>query len=183
MRMRDSGLAFGVVTISSHWIGAIAFPSFLVACLIASWAPEDGYVAAAQIAMQLGLPCFFLFSFRFVWRLVNYTPVPLGGSAPVEVLVGRAVVFGMLLAGIILPLFWWMKLSAEGFDVVATTFGNDVSISPQATTASILITVLFWLGAMAFTLGLTLHVLAALKHQFVLKDGAIGRILGRSVEL
>lgn len=182
MQIKDTGLAFGAVTIICHWTGAMLLPGFLLLAMVTF--SGEGAPAAGELAnvTTLAFLCLLLFSFRIYWRLKHYHPMPLGGAKPVEVIIGRCVAFGLLVAGVVLPLILWAALSASGlpFTVFGLTFP---SIWSQGETASLLLTVLFWMGVTAFTLGFLLHLFGAYKHQIVLKDDAVFRLMGKRIEL
>ncbi len=164
MQMRDTGLGFGLVTIVSHWIGALLLPGFLIGSFAALWSFGGGW--AARVAPLVAL----FFAFRLWWRLVHYHPLPLGGAKPVSVLVGRGVQLGMLLAGVVLPLmFLWLKSIGAG----------QGSLGAWGT----VLWVFYHLGALAFGLGWLLHLYGAYTHHVVFKDGTLLRLWGRHVDV
>lgn len=182
MRLKDTGLGFGIVTIACHWTGAFLLPGFLLIALntLTGSVPPDP--ARLETVTTLAFACAILFSFRIYWRLKHFHPMPLGGAKPVEVIVARCVAFGLLLAGVVLPLILWAALSAGGYDfrVFDLTFPR---IWSEGASAAFYLMGLFWLGVVAFTLGFLLHLFGAFKHQFVLKDDAVLRLMGKEVEL
>ena len=182
MQIKDTGLGFGLVTIISHWTGAIVMLGFVAMSFSTLGLEGAQLLARYQITASLGFLCFCLFFFRLYWRLKHYHPLPLGGAAPIEVLVGRGVALGLLLAGIILPLIFWGYLCAKGIDVKIFAISIPAIWQPGPAAASSL-PVLFWLGISAFTLGFLLHLFGAIKHQFIRKDDAVLRLMGKKIEL
>ncbi|NRG16629.1 cytochrome B [Rhizobiales bacterium] len=182
MKLRDTGLAFGVVTIACHWTGAFLLPGFLllaVYTLAGSASPDP---ESLNTLTSLAFLCAVLFSFRIYWRLKHYHPMPLGGAKPVEVIIARCVAFGLLVAGVVLPLILWASLSASGheFRLFGLAFPR---IWSEGEASAFYLTGLFWLGVIAFTLGFLLHLFGAFKHQVILKDDAVLRLMGKKVEL
>ncbi len=182
MQMKDTGLGFGLVTIVSHWTGAILMLGFVAMSFSTLGLEGTQLLARYETAASVGFLCFCLFSFRIYWRLKHHHPLPLGGATPIEVLVGRGVAFGLLLAGVILPLIFWAYLSARGVDVKVFTISFPALWQPGPT-AALSLSVLFWLGITAFTLGFLLHLFGAIKHQFITKDDAMLRLMGKKIEL
>jgi len=182
MQIKDTGLAFGVVTIMNHWIGAILMVSFVilsVSTLLLDGAAEPDRQSTTS---TLGFLCLILFSFRIYWRIKHYHPLPLGGTSPIEVIISRCVSSGLILAGVILPVLHWAFLSAGGRSFLV--FGLDFpGISPTNQSFASILSALYWLGITAFCLGLMMHILGALKHQFLLKEDSILRLMGKKVEL
>ena len=182
MKLRDTGLGFGLVTISCHWTGAFMLPGFLIFALgtLAGSAPPNP--ERLDAVSSLGFLCAVLFSFRIYWRLKHHHPMPLGGAKPVEVIVARCVAFGLLVAGVVLPLILWAALSAGGHEF--RVFGLALPrIWSEGAASAFYLMGLFWLGVVAFSLGFLLHLFGAFKHQVILKDDAVLRLMGKEIEL
>jgi len=175
MQIKDTGLGFGIVTIVAHWVGVILMLGFLWAATAYLLIPES---IAFTTARNLAALCLVLYAFRLYWRLRHHHPLPLGPSSPVVVLVSRGITIGMLLAGIILPLiFIWAVEVRDDQEL----FAGAVTPSHYEG-AAFYLTVLFFLGVGAFTLGLLLHLFGALKH-VLQKDGSLSRMFGKNIEL
>lgn len=163
MRYKDSGLHFGIVSVLGHWVGGAAFLAFLIsACVADIFAPK--FMPAHTLALWTSVLVLPASAFRLYWRIANYHPAPLGGANPAQVLVGRGIALGMLLAGVVLPAMYWIK------EVLAVT-------------VSWWLTPLFWVGAACFCCGLALHLYGAFTHVFVLKDASLKRMLGYQIDL
>lgn len=160
MRIRDTGLDYGIVTMLCHWLGALALPAFLALSLAALWGGSEKLATALAAP---GLIVMGLFAFRLYWRLSSYQPLPLGDARPVAVLVGRGVALGMLLAGVVLP----------GMHIWLAT----------AEAPALAVLILYHLGIAAFLGGFALHLYGAYRHQFISRDASLARLFGRKVEL
>lgn len=163
MKLRDSGLHFGLVSVVSHWVGAALFAAFLTG-VIAAEVTVACSNTASTLTHLIALFMVPLYAFRLYWRVTNFHPAPLGGANPAQVLAGRGVALGMLLAGVVLPLLY----AAKEFLAIA----HAVWLAP-----------LFWLGVACFLGGLVLHLYGAFTHVFVLKDDSFKRLIGRKVDL
>ena len=163
MRLRDNGLHFGLVSVVGHWGGATILAAFLLSAAASEF--FDAEFNSTRVAtLWIALLTAPIFAFRLYWRVTNFHPAPLGGANPAQVLAGRGVAMGMLLAGVVLPILYWTK------EVVATA-------------SSWWLTPLFWLGV-AFFLGvLILHLYGAFTHIFILKDDSLKRLMGHKVDL
>ena len=164
MQFKDTGLGFGLVTLVAHWVGAALMIGFVVTSISAALLAPAEQSARFALAMSFGYICIPLYLFRMFWRFKHPYPMPLGAASPAQVLIGRGVAFGMLLAGVTLPVLLWAMLTTTGF--VATVFFA-----------------LFWLGLVAFSLGLLLHLFGAFSHHVLQKDETLLRLLGKNVEL
>lgn len=164
MPVRDSGLGFGLVSLAGHWVGASLMLLFIGICLSSLALDGPAQDARLAAALPVGTLCLVVSGFRIFWRLKHPWPMPLTSTSPAKVLAGRGVAFGLLLAGVILPLLLWAMHAAAG------NWG-------------LVLAGLFWVGIVAFVLGFLLHLYAALTHQFVQKDSSLARMLGKKIDL
>ena len=184
MQLRDTGLGFGIVTIVLHWIGAMLIVAVLSLGLTAG-RMDGGADKLRLLALHgsMGLIIFVLSAYRLGARARFHHPLPVGTASPIEMILGRSVALGLLVATLLLPVAGWIAMSAAGagvtfFDVVAlpAALGRDRDVETVAK-------LLHRLGAYAFMTGLALHIFGALKHHFVLRDDTLKRMLGKQVEL
>ena len=182
MRIKDSGLGFGLVTILNHWIGAIIILGFF-ACNLSALALEgEEQTARLAFTANLGFLWFCHSCFRIFWRLKSYYPMPLGPTSPAQVLISRSVAFAMLLAGVFLPLVFLAQLSAQ--NIVVQVGGLPFHlILPIPEAATFILALLFWLGMAALGAGFLLHLYGAFSHHFLQKDDTLPRLLGKHVEM
>lgn len=152
--------------------------AFICAAFRALGAEGEAF-ARRNLTVELGAAVAPLYAFRLYWRLSNFHPAPLGGANPAQVLAGRGIALGMLLAGIVLPLLFWAKEASAGNALMP--FGLVLpagAIAPHA-----LLEPLFWLGVAAFLLGLLAHLFGVYTHHVVLEDESLVRLCGRRIEL
>ncbi|SHL79433.1 Cytochrome b561 [Roseovarius marisflavi] len=163
MKFRDSGLNFGLVSVVGHWTGAVLLVAFLASAILSVFS-EAALDSSQNATLLIALITAPVFAFRLYWRITNFHPAPLGGASPAQVLAGRGIALGMLLAGVVLPL---MYLAKEIFAA-----GYNWWLTP-----------LFWLGVFCFSGGLVLHLYGAYTHTFILKDNSLKRLAGRKIDL
>jgi len=172
-----AGNRYSVVAMLLHWAIAIAV---IVNWRIAESAEnlpdaERGAVMANHFA--LGMTILVLTLARLVWRLIHKPP-PLNPALKAwEAKAAKVmhVTFYVLLIG--LPLMGWIGLSGYGFPidmygltwpVLPVGFGEDTGHEVLEVHAT--------LGTVMLVL-IALHILGALKHTFIDKDGNLWRML------
>ncbi|WP_323776339.1 cytochrome b/b6 domain-containing protein [Leisingera sp.] len=165
MKLEDTGLHFGLVTVIMHWVGAACILSFATGVL---WEAITEANEIRNATLHIGALTACLHLFRLIWRLRNYHPAPLGGANPAQVLVGRGVALGMLLAGIVLPMMFWFKEC----DAIASPIGQTWWYAS-----------LFWMGFTCCLLGLLLHLFGVYTHVCKFKDDSLKRMVGITTEL
>ena len=173
---------------SRYSMGAIAF-HWVIAVLIAvnyglAWRAEDlpKEAAAELIGMHkaIGITVLLLTVLRIVWRLVNRPPALLASLKPWEVLFARVTHSLFYVLMIAVPLAGWITHSAflggtpiNAFDLFSYP---GLPLTQNKATAELA----YELHEITATLMLVLigvHILGALKHQWIDRDGSLGRML------
>ena len=172
--IRDTAKGFGLISIALHWLGAFA--------LAYLWftAPDDhgGAVVvstASHIAIGSGLGLFLLA--RIAWRLSSASPAPLSENARLNT-VAKVVKIGLLLdillilaTGVLAVWFNGQSISAFGSIPLPTLLGANSQLEIpmrglHSLSANLILPAL-----------LGLHVLGALKHLVIDRDGTFARML------
>lgn len=176
--LRNSVHRYGRVAQGLHWL--IVLLVFLQIYLaVAAFGANDPGRESELLALHrpLGITILGLILVRLGWRLVNAVPpAPRTIAAPLR-FVARATHWLLYALLISIPLVGWVKAGSEGIDVnyfgwftVPNWLGPEPDLSqPLRMTHLYLNTALLGL--------VSLHVLAALWHQFWVKDATLRRML------
>lgn len=174
VRLRGNAQRFGLPARVFHWLTPLLLLGSFGLIFSVSWLPAGpDRVSVVRLHRTIGIIVLSLTLLRLLWRMADRHPAALGPRA--SRLLARLVhgaFYGLLLCT---PVLGWSYTNARGH--VLYVFGQpppslifkDEYFSRLA---------ISWHEWCAYTLlGLIgLHVLAALWHQFWLKDGAIRRI-------
>ena len=176
MRLKNTADNFGLITIAIHWLMAVLLIGMLILGLYMVGLP----ISLEKLKLygwhkEYGILALFLVCFRLVWRLTNLTPRL---ALPIwEVIAARGVHWAFYFVMFAMPLTGWLITSAAGLP--ASFFGLFVLpnlIAPNEELMNLFSTLHGWLGYSLIAL-IILHVLAALKHQFVNKDDILRRMI------
>jgi cytochrome b561 len=124
-----------------------------------------------------GVTVFLLVLVRLAWRITHRPPALPAGMPAWQVTAAKAGHHLLYLLMVIVPLSGWLMSSAKGFQTV--WFGvlplPDLLEKDEALGEALLLThrLLNWF----FMLVVAGHVLAALKHHFIDRDGLLSRML------
>lgn len=171
------------VAIGLHWVLAVLILFMLFPgeelIEVERGASVSGWQPTAHAS--IGLLVLILSVARIAWRL-GHTAPPLPATMPLWQVKATSAVHGLLyLLMIGIPLSGWLALApwgAERLDPEAITFFKLVSLNMWPNLG-------VWTGEMHEMGGtlakllIALHVLAALKHQFIDKDGLMRRMMFR----
>lgn len=133
---------------------------------------EEGATIAAYVAHSVvGAAVMLLTLLRLVFRKADGVPAPLGNSAMDKVATGVHHMLYLIL--ILLPVSGMVQVMTS--DVGKAILAGDPTLLPQKFTGVAAHEVHEMLVPAMFLL-VGVHVLGALKHQFVLKDGLLKRM-------
>lgn len=185
MQWRNDPLRWGVIAQLLHWLIALAIiGQMTLGWIMVSWKLSPTKFELYAVHKSLGITLLALVLLRLVWRLVNVTPEAPAASPRWEARAALASHTLLYLLLIAMPVTGYLINSASNFPlmvwgVVPVPNVTGESESLQIVTEYVHLT-MFWVLA---TLVLV-HVAAALRHHWVLKDTVLRRMLpaGRRVE-
>jgi len=178
MSIRNTPARWGHIAQFLHWL----IVALIIVQVILANIAEDLPIGVKKLAMfarhkSVGITILALAVIRLLWRWANPTPKLPTTLRPYERTLAGLTHFGLYLILFAMPLTGWMMTSARGFPV--SWFGffqlpdfvpkNDALYNAMKETHDTLSLVLY---AIVF-----LHVAAALKHHFVMKDDVLRRML------
>lgn len=177
---------YGVVAMALHWMIA----ALILSNLFVGW--RMGFLGglaqfdAFQLHKSIGITVLVLSVLRLAWRLMNPVPALPPGMKGYERFGAKAthVFFYVMMIG--MPLTGWALVSVSAMNIPTLlwhtipwphiAFLHDLSAAPKAmvksTSTSVHVAMAFGGAAL-----IALHVAAALKHQFLNRDGVLGRMV------
>ena len=177
MPVRNTTTRWGSVAQLLHWAIVILIIVQFVLGYRAHWATGLKKLSTVIPHKSWGITILALAVIRLVWRLANPTPLLPNDLKPWERAAAHVSHYGLYILLFALPLTGWIASSAHSFPVswLGLVQLPDF-VSSNRPLYDSLMTVHYWLSwtlvAIAF-----LHIGAALKHHFVLKDDVLRRML------
>lgn len=176
--LRNTSNCYGLISQLFHWLVV------LLILMQYAWAwridNAEGFRLRLELVTQhktIGMAVLSLAILRLLWRLFNRPPALPGGMKGWELLLAKAghwILYGLIFA---MPLTGWLYSSAAGLgDFWWGPFNFPSLVDPGERLEDLFGVMHQWLAvSLAGMAGI--HVLAALRHQFVLKDGLMKRML------
>jgi cytochrome b561 len=181
MAIRNTVYRWGAVAQLLHWvIVALIITQFTLATLFDDLPSGARKLALLARHKSVGITILMLAILRLLWRRTNPIPPLPDTLKPWERRLARlthALLYALLFA---VPLAGWTMSSARGFPVSWFGFFTLPDLVPKNKALYELLVTTH--GVLAWTLGVVaiIHMLAALKHHFVLKDDVLRRMLPMS---
>lgn len=177
---------YSSIAISLHWLIAILLAGLVIAAKVMNSLADDDPLrfTIIQWHKSVGILVLLLVLARIVWRF-THKPPRLGPSIKKwERLASGGTHFLLYLLMLAIPLSGWLMVSASPLNLKTELFGlipwphvYAVSELPnKAEVAERLVDVHHWLANGMLLLAL-LHMAAALRHQFILRDRLIARMV------
>ncbi len=182
---------YHAVAIALHWVIALMIIGLMVAGIWMTGAIRDRETQKLafevyQLHKSVGLTVLALSIVRLAWRLSHKGPSLPAGMAGFERSAAHAahwLFYGLMLA---LPISGWLMVSASPLGLPTLYFSgpqvphlealSHMSISDKKLWEGRLKDLHEWLAYGGLAL-IILHVAAAVRHQFILKDGLMARML------
>ncbi|QJU59167.1 cytochrome b [Sphingomonas sp. AP4-R1] len=177
---------YSAVAILLHWLIA----GFILANLVVGWRMGSlsglAQFDAFQLHKSIGITVLVLSLARLGWRLTHRSPPLPAGMSGVERFAAHAThgIFYLMMIG--MPLTGWALVSVSPLNIPTLLWHHipwphiavlhDLPSGPKAGVdrAATNIHLALAFGGAAL---IALHVLAALKHQFLTRDGVLGRMI------
>jgi cytochrome b561 len=177
---QSRSLAYGAIAQGFHWLTVV----LVVAQCWLGIAAHGLPISPARLALlawhkSLGLSILALVLLRLAWRQLS-PPPPLPDGMPAAERVAAQLSHGLLyLLLMMLPLLGWLSSSAAGLTVsIYGWFELPTLIGADRSLARLLVDVHIVLAWTLLAL-IGVHVAAALRHHFILRDGVMLQMLPR----
>ncbi|MEM7256325.1 MAG: cytochrome b/b6 domain-containing protein [Pseudomonadota bacterium] len=189
MASRKRSARYSSVAVALHWLIALCIVGLIVVAKVAhSLADEDPLrFDLIQWHKSFGIAVLVLVFFRIGWRLTHKPPAlptHMGLLERVAASLGHLGLYALMLA---MPLTGWALVSASPLNLATELFGLIpwphipwlVDITDKDVWEYRFYTLHYWLanGLMALV---AVHVLAALRHQWLLRDQLLSRMTIKS---
>lgn len=179
--IRNSRQTYGLVAISLHWlIAALILGQLISGPVMVRLADQRLSFELIQWHKSFGFLTLALVLLRFLWRLGSPLPSYPATLPAWEIRSARAMhrlLYTLMLA---LPLSGWALVSVSVLDIPTLAF--DLFLIPHlplgvSESAENFWTAAHWLLGYAMMVFVSIHIAAALRHEFWLKNGLLRRML------
>lgn len=172
---------YSAVAIILHWLIALAIAVLVVLGVVMTGLPDAELArkfALYQLHKSVGITVLGLSLLRLAWRLTHRAPPLPAGMKPWERAAARATHAAFYLLIVLIPLLGWAMVSAAPFNIPTVLYGvlpwPHLPVPRGAFGA--LKAAHAWLAFGAVALA-ALHVAAALKHHYILRDEVLTRMV------
>jgi len=180
--MMQTPSRYDPVAVTLHWVTALSIIAMIPLGFFMRDLPIAIRFDAYAVHKSIGLVVLVLSVFRLVWRFLNPPPALPAGMKPVEQLLAKAahwVFYGLIIA---MPLSGWLMVSASRKFPTVFFWLGEVPFIPMPEGIDGKETAhMFKEYHEAFAYGaivlIILHIAAALKHHFIVRDDVLRRML------
>lgn len=185
--MRDSHNQFSKATVVLHWIVGITMIALLGVGL---YMEKNEVYSLYPIHKSVGTLIFVVVLYRAIWRMMNGWPTEIGKQPTLQRLVAKLTHWILLLGTLLMPISGMVMsvaggrgLTVFGFNLIASNPdpANPKGVLPlNETMAGNAHQAHEVIGTLLIAT-VALHVIGALKHHFMDKDGTLSRMLGGKI--
>lgn len=186
MKASNTARAYGWVARFFHWTVAVLILAAIAVGLYADNLPEGGesqlqaIFAAYSLHKTVGMAALALVALRILWTLTQPKPRPLHPGRRLETLGAELVHWALWIGMIVMPLSGWLLHSAApgGFARILWPFGQRLPFVPEDLALSERFAAFHEFGWWLLAGLIALHVIGALKHAIIDRDGTMNRMAG-----
>lgn len=161
-----------------HWlILALLIAQFVIAWIMPNIGRNTPVTTLIRLHFTIGVVILAVAIVRLTWRATHGEPAPLDGVPPWQVRSARVVHWALYLLLLVVPILGWINASWRGRPVALFGLELPKLIATRAPGWQ-------WTGDMHGLLAnylmlalVGLHVVAALYHHFIRRDGVLQRML------
>lgn len=187
MKVLDTRERLSVNTIVLHWAVGIMMIGLLGTGL---YMAENEFYALYPWHKSFGVLIVAVAVLRIVWRIRNRWPLPVGDYTKLEKLLAKIVHHLLIIGTVLMPVSGFMMSAMGGHGV--DLFGLElIARNPSPDNPREVMALNSTLAELGHTVHSTagcvlivsviLHIMGALKHHFLDKDGTLRRMLGAKV--
>ncbi len=167
---------YGRTAVVLHWLVALLIGAALVLAWVLPRRNAPGYDVLLELHKSVGMVVLAVVVPRLLWKLRNRV-APAASLTPIEARLSAITHWALYAIMLIIPLSGYLFSSAEGQHL--DFFGLFTAASPMVTdrTISHAFEFVHKAGQNVVYVIVGLHVLAALYHYFVKRDGVLERML------
>ncbi|MCL6415020.1 cytochrome b [Aestuariirhabdus sp. Z084] len=179
---------FSATTLALHWIVGL---TMIILLAVGIFMVETETFSLYPWHKSFGVLIILVVVPRVFWRIKNGWPSPVSEYSKVEQLLAKIVHYVLILGTLLMPLsgFLMSSLGGNGVEVLGLELvarnpdPEDTSkvIPHNETLGSFFHAAHHWVGYLLVA-AVVLHVVGALKHHVIDKDGSLNRMLGSRVE-
>lgn len=176
--------SYGSVSRAFHWLTALLILTAagvgLYAVSLPTGSAEEAAVAIQVFSLHktIGVAAFFTAAARILWALSQPKPVPLHPRRRLETGLAETVHWALYGAMLVMPLSGWIHHAAQaGFAPILWSFGQGLPFVAPSETLAHAAGGVHKASAWVLYASVGLHVLGALKHALIDRDGTLQRMV------
>ncbi|MCR9212889.1 MAG: cytochrome b [Proteobacteria bacterium] len=185
--MQDTWEKFSGVTVWLHWLVAVAIIGLLAVGLIMD---EFRGLGLTPIHKSIGVLVFLLVLVRVGWRLKSGWPEPVSTYPKIEQILAKLTHWTLVICTLLMPISGMMMSGAGGrgfgifgLQIVAANPdpANPGKVIPYNETIGGVGHEMHEIVSTVLMIAIGLHIVGALKHHMLDKDGTLRRMLGQNI--
>lgn len=179
MALRNTKERFGVLSKTLHWLVA----ALIIGLIVLGWYMvgltyyDRWYNTSLQLHKALGMLVLVLGFAKIVWAHSNTSPDPAPTIKPWELKSARAMHHTLYTMMVLIPLTGYVISTSAGDPISMFGMFDIPALLPRSDTLRDFAIELHFYASYATAALVSLHTLAALKHEFIDRDGTLRKML------
>lgn len=183
MAFANTPQSYGSLARILHWLIALLIFAAIGLALYAQSQPRGTGAEVARVATlyslhkTIGVAAFFAAVLRLLWAMAQPRPGALHPERRLETFVAAAVHWSLYAALLIMPVSGWLGHAAlDGFAPILWPFGQSLPFVPKSDALARVFFSVHGAASKLLYASVGLHMLGALKHALIDRDGTLARM-------
>ncbi|WP_460273980.1 cytochrome b/b6 domain-containing protein [Celeribacter sp. ULVN23_4] len=179
----NTATRYGALARFFHWAIALLILADIALGLIGENTPRNADTASGlqtlySVHKTIGVSVLLLAVLRALWAIIQPKPVPVHPNRKAETFLAEVIHWMLYGAIFVMPLSGWVMHAAEtGYAPILWPFGQNLPFVPKSDDIAHVAGAVHGLSAWVIYIAVALHVLGALKHALIEKDGVLARMV------
>lgn len=177
----NTATSYGSVARVLHWLTALVILCSIILGLTAKRGTFDAVesqITVYSLHKTLGILAVTVATLRILWALTQKHPTPVHPDRKLETFAADVAHWLLYVSMIIVPVTGWAEHAAtEGFAPILWPFGQGLPFIPKSGHLAETLAAIHSTFAWLLIATIVLHVVGALKHAFIDRDGVLARMI------
>ena len=176
--------SYGSITRAFHWATALLILTAMPLGVIANGLPFDTDAELARKALlfsvhkTIGVTAFLVALARILWAVTQTKPAPVHPDQKLQTWAAETAHWLLYASMVIVPLSGWLHHAATtGFAPIWWPFGQTLPFVPESEPVAKFFGAWHWVFTKVLLAAVALHILGALKHAVIDRDGVLARMV------
>lgn len=177
--LKNTSSEYGLLTRALHWLMALLIIGLVIAGFLIDEVPKDNKLQLINLHKAAGFIVLILALFRWYWTLTNEKVQALANWSKKDIAISHTSKWLLMLLMLVMPISGMMMSMYAGYGIDVFGLFEITPFVEKSKAMGGIFHETHEIAGFAISAIILLHIAAAFKHHFVVKDQTLSRMLGK----